>query len=227
MQKGDTLWGICDTYFHDPWRWPKVWALNPDVTNPHWIFPGQTIRIGGITQSAPGSDRQAPAPARRGGIRGRAALRLRPPAPARQRRAPRGRLRRHGRAGLRRHDQRIARREDHAGQRRPGLCRVRQGQAAAARASATPSIRSTPTHPVKDPEAGKVLGYLVRIFGDVTIEARHRSHDRDRHAARPGGAGRARLPGRPAVPPVQDHQAAPERERRARRASSRPCSRTC
>jgi len=62
VQKGDTLWGICDTYFHDPWRWPKVWALNPDVTNPHWIFPGQTIRIGGITQSAPGSDPQAPAP---------------------------------------------------------------------------------------------------------------------------------------------------------------------
>jgi len=35
VQKGDSLWTICEFYFRDPWRWPKVWALNPEVTNPH------------------------------------------------------------------------------------------------------------------------------------------------------------------------------------------------
>jgi LysM domain len=55
VKKGDTLWGICDSYFHDPWRWPKVWAQNPDITNPHWIFPGQTIKLGAFSHSTPGA----------------------------------------------------------------------------------------------------------------------------------------------------------------------------
>ena len=33
--KGDTLWDICDFYFRDPRQWPRIWALNPHVTNPH------------------------------------------------------------------------------------------------------------------------------------------------------------------------------------------------
>lgn len=45
VRKGDTLWNISRSYFRDPWRWPKVWALNPEIANPHWIFPGQTIRL--------------------------------------------------------------------------------------------------------------------------------------------------------------------------------------
>lgn len=55
VKKGDTLWSICDAYFHDPWRWPKVWAQNPEITNPHWIFPGQTIKLGAISRSVPGA----------------------------------------------------------------------------------------------------------------------------------------------------------------------------
>jgi len=45
VRKGDTLWDICSRYFRDPWRWPKVWALNPEIENPHWIYPGQTVRL--------------------------------------------------------------------------------------------------------------------------------------------------------------------------------------
>ncbi len=45
VRKGDTLWGLCDTYFRNPWRWPRVWALNPSITNPHWIYPGDRIRL--------------------------------------------------------------------------------------------------------------------------------------------------------------------------------------
>jgi LysM domain len=46
VQKGDTLWSLCSKYFADPWRWPRLWAANPLVTNPHWIFPGDVIRLG-------------------------------------------------------------------------------------------------------------------------------------------------------------------------------------
>jgi hypothetical protein len=46
VQKGDTLWSLCSKYFADPWRWPRLWAANPIITNPHWIFPGDVIRIG-------------------------------------------------------------------------------------------------------------------------------------------------------------------------------------
>jgi hypothetical protein len=46
VQKGDTLWSLCSKYFADPWRWPRLWAANPSITNPHWIFPGDVIRLG-------------------------------------------------------------------------------------------------------------------------------------------------------------------------------------
>jgi hypothetical protein len=46
VQKGDTLWSLCSKYFADPWRWPRLWAANPMITNPHWIFPGDVIKLG-------------------------------------------------------------------------------------------------------------------------------------------------------------------------------------
>jgi len=45
VKKGDTLWGISQRFIDDPYYWPNVWAKNPDITNPHLIFPGQKIRI--------------------------------------------------------------------------------------------------------------------------------------------------------------------------------------
>jgi hypothetical protein len=47
VKKGDTLWSLCDGYFKDPWRWPRLWAQNPLITNPHWIFPGDVVRMHG------------------------------------------------------------------------------------------------------------------------------------------------------------------------------------
>jgi hypothetical protein len=46
VQKGDSLWSLCSRYYNDPWRWPRLWAANPMITNPHWIFPGDVIRLG-------------------------------------------------------------------------------------------------------------------------------------------------------------------------------------
>jgi len=45
VRKGDTLWGICDGYFHNPYQWPRIWSYNPQLQNPHWIYPGDQVRL--------------------------------------------------------------------------------------------------------------------------------------------------------------------------------------
>jgi hypothetical protein len=45
VQSGDTLWDISGYYLTDPYLWPKVWSWNEHVTNAHWIFPGDRIRL--------------------------------------------------------------------------------------------------------------------------------------------------------------------------------------
>lgn len=45
VRRGDTLWDICWFYFNNPWEWPKIWSFNPTITNPHWIFPGDLVRL--------------------------------------------------------------------------------------------------------------------------------------------------------------------------------------
>jgi LysM domain-containing protein len=45
IQKGDTLWDISSKFLRDPFLWPKLWEKNPYITNPHWIYPGNTIRL--------------------------------------------------------------------------------------------------------------------------------------------------------------------------------------
>jgi nucleoid-associated protein YgaU len=45
VRKGDTLSGICDAYFHNPYQWPRIWSYNPQIQNPHWIYPGDLVRL--------------------------------------------------------------------------------------------------------------------------------------------------------------------------------------
>lgn len=45
VRSGDTLWDICGYYYSNPWEWPKVWSYNPTITNPHWIYPGDLVRL--------------------------------------------------------------------------------------------------------------------------------------------------------------------------------------
>ena len=45
VRRGDTLWEICSSNLRNPWLWPEVWSLNPEITNPHWIYPGQVLRL--------------------------------------------------------------------------------------------------------------------------------------------------------------------------------------
>lgn len=45
VKKGDTLWDISQMYLNDPWLWPEIWHVNPQVDNPHLIFPGDILNL--------------------------------------------------------------------------------------------------------------------------------------------------------------------------------------
>jgi hypothetical protein len=45
VQNKDTLWAISAKYLNDPWHWPSLWACNPQIHNPHLIYPGDKLHM--------------------------------------------------------------------------------------------------------------------------------------------------------------------------------------
>ena len=45
VREGDTLWDLAEEILGNPTLWPRVWAMNPEIANPHWIYPGDVVRF--------------------------------------------------------------------------------------------------------------------------------------------------------------------------------------
>ena len=61
VKPGDTLWDLSGRFLNNPWYWPKVWSYNPEITNPHWIYPGNAIRFFPGAEEAPARVEPVPA----------------------------------------------------------------------------------------------------------------------------------------------------------------------
>jgi hypothetical protein len=161
VKKGDTLTSVCELYFNDPWCWPQLWASNPHVTNPHWIFPGDVLRLSAGAAAAP----KAPAAGsgmrltsnRKGSLDSKSVL-----------------LRETGFIDIKA----LAESAKISGSKEEKIMLATGDQAYVNFTKDRPlqagerySVFLADTkNPVRAPDTGEILGYLVRVYGDILID---------------------------------------------------------
>ncbi|HEY6100642.1 MAG TPA: LysM peptidoglycan-binding domain-containing protein [Anaeromyxobacter sp.] len=67
IRPGDTLWDLSGRFLNNPWYWPKIWSYNPEISNPHWIYPGNVLKFYPAADDAPARVEAMPAPVAVGG----------------------------------------------------------------------------------------------------------------------------------------------------------------
>jgi hypothetical protein len=166
VQKGDTLWSLCSKYFGDPWRWPRLWAQNPIITNPHWIFPGDVIKLGegsGSASVAPlGSP--PPGPARSGMVSvNRVTANTDTAVMLRELGFIEAKdLEQAATIGGSREEKMMLATGDQAYLRYPKRSTIRAGERYSV-------FETDLNHPVVDSTTGKTYGYMVRVLGDLIV----------------------------------------------------------
>ena len=167
VQKGDTLWSLCSKYFADPWRWPRLWAANPLVTNPHWIFPGDVIRLGlsgGEGGAAFAGGETATKDSGRSFSSERLAALSSNAVVLREIGFIEARdLTQAATVSGSREEKVILSSGDQAYLRFPKDRPLRAGERYSV-------FETDLAHPVRDPDTGKVYGYLVKVRGDIVVE---------------------------------------------------------
>jgi hypothetical protein len=158
--KGDTLWDLSSRYFHNPYQWPKLWAYNPSITNPHWIYPGDIVRLfpPGQLPTEPVAAAQPEGPHRiQGGMRLRTGVFLRQTGFVEP-----GELERAGKIKASKEERSMLGALDEAYVEFPKEHPLVVGQR---------YTIYTPTQKVNHPLTHQYLGQLVEIFGECEVHA--------------------------------------------------------